>query len=85
MITLTLELPETSEPINPRKYISELAQSNPDIRRIWCDTYFSRCFLEIEIRGPMMKIKANYLDPDSELITQHLLRKNHRQTPSSCV
>jgi hypothetical protein len=78
MITLTLELPKTDTAINPRKYISELAQTDPDVRRIWCDTYFSWCFLEIEIRGPMMKIRANYLDPTAELITRTLLEKNQK-------
>jgi hypothetical protein len=75
MITLTLEIPHTDTPINPRKYIGEIAETNPDVRRIWCDTYFSWCYLDIEIRGPQMKIRANYLDPDAELITQTLLKK----------
>lgn len=78
MITLDLEIPETDRPINPRKYLREIADSNPDVRRIMCDVYFSWAYLEIEICGPKMTVRATYLDPDAETISSHLLRKNHR-------
>ena len=75
MITLTLEIPHADTLISPRKYLNELAETNPDVRRIWCDTYFSWCYLEIEIRGPMMIVRATYLDPTAELVTGSLLDK----------
>ena len=78
MITLTLEIPKTDTPISPRKYLREIAESNPDVRRIMCDVYFSWAYLEIEVREPQMTVRATYLDPDAELISGYLLRKNDR-------
>jgi hypothetical protein len=78
MITLHLEIPRTDTPIDPRKYLREISESNSDVRRIMCDVYFSWAYLDIEVRESIMRVRATYIDPDAELISRRLLRIDDR-------